>query len=225
MRVGRPSPPGQDTITTTTQRTAIASGSVGSAHERCSTRDGACRCIADRRSVRRRRRVRCSPQLVLVVDTGVFSAALSRRRRPALAAYVAALSGHQLFRQPQSCGRGFGGDLGFVSSAPRCDRDLDRCSARLGGRDLPTCARASSTRTASDRPLTAGVTPLIDPSSPISDRTGAKVSVVVPPIAFSSMLDRASGHRPRVRTRAIDREILRCPRWDSNPHALSDNGF
>ena len=94
MRVGRPSPPGQDTITTTTQITAIASGSVGSAHERCSTRDGVCRCVADRRSVRRRRRgVRCSPQLVrLVVDTGVFSAALSRRRRPALAAYVAARS-------------------------------------------------------------------------------------------------------------------------------------
>ena len=33
----------------------------------------------------------------LVVDTGVFSAALSRRRRQAFDAHVAALRGHQLF--------------------------------------------------------------------------------------------------------------------------------
>lgn len=33
----------------------------------------------------------------LVVDTGVFSAALSRRRRPELESYVARLAGNQLF--------------------------------------------------------------------------------------------------------------------------------
>ena len=33
----------------------------------------------------------------LVVDTGVFSAAWSKRRRPALDAHVTALRGHQLF--------------------------------------------------------------------------------------------------------------------------------
>jgi tRNA(fMet)-specific endonuclease VapC len=33
----------------------------------------------------------------LVVDTGVFSAALSKRRRPALDAHVTSLRGHQLF--------------------------------------------------------------------------------------------------------------------------------
>jgi hypothetical protein len=47
---------------------------------------------------RRRRRVRCRTRFVrIVVDTGVFSAALSRRRRSHFETHVERLAGNQLF--------------------------------------------------------------------------------------------------------------------------------